>query len=62
MTRKEANEKLNQACNLIFDIEKELPCGEIPRLYGYRARIEVGKLQDGLRATQTESDISKVAI
>jgi len=57
MTRNEANEKLNKACALIFEVESQFKEGEYPRLHGYRARIEVGALQNELRNHLTNTPV-----
>ena len=59
MTRQVANQLFNKACDLIFSVELELKEGEYPRIHGHRARIEIGKLQDGLKERK-ESDISTI--
>ncbi len=49
MTAKEVKDKLARASELIFEIEREFPLGEFPRLHGYRARIELGKFEKEVR-------------
>lgn len=58
MTRKESNQLVEQACHLIFQIERELPMDDPIRKMGHRARIELGNLQNAIRASREESNIS----
>lgn len=46
MTKQEAKDKLRQAQELIFEVEKQFIESEFPRLHGYRARIALATFQD----------------
>ena len=59
MNRTEANRKLEQACNLIWEVESKLPPASFPRTYGTSARLKVSKLMSELRYLRNTEDISK---
>lgn len=48
MTKQEAKTKLEQASELIFEVEKQFIEGEFPRLHGYRARIALATFRDNI--------------
>ena len=60
MTRQESNKLLNEAAALIFKVEESLPDDDIIRKCGYRARVEIGNLQNQVRESREENDISKI--
>ncbi len=48
MTKETANKLLDEACNIIFRVEECLSddSDDLIRKQGYRARVEIGKLQN----------------
>ena len=51
MTKLEAKKKLDQANELIFEVEKQFVIGEFPRLHGYRARLALATFQNNIGFT-----------
>jgi hypothetical protein len=49
MTHNEARYKLDQANELIFEVERLFPLGEYPRLFAYQARCKVGDFMNAIR-------------
>lgn len=55
MNKLEARTKLNQACELIFEVEKEMDISKSNvRRLGYLARIEIAKFQNAIRQAKEE--------
>jgi hypothetical protein len=62
MTRKESNLLIEQACALIFQVESALPYDDIIRKMGYRARIELGNMQNSIKESREDSYISQTKV